>query len=157
MSLFPQPQVTEVILHRSKLMATLWVTSGSDDVAGSVTVPLRWNPAKTDKGKRKEEWASSFTLMKNKQKRAFNTTQLDENAFNYPDWHFNGCLLITATGKCQINGHIRGSHCFKNHTTVFHVDRQGEKKHEGRREGASVVIWASTNVQSEPSVQNTHI
>ncbi|TNN55752.1 hypothetical protein EYF80_034052 [Liparis tanakae] len=47
MSRFPQPQVTEVILHRSKLMATLWVTSGSDGVAGSVTVPLRGNSKPT--------------------------------------------------------------------------------------------------------------
>lgn len=47
MSLLPQPQVTEVILQRSKLMATLCVTSGSEDVVGSVTVPLRWKPAET--------------------------------------------------------------------------------------------------------------
>lgn len=50
MSLLPQPQVTEVILHLSKLMATLCTTSGSDGVAGSVTVPLRWNPAGTARG-----------------------------------------------------------------------------------------------------------
>lgn len=54
MSLLPHPQVTEVILHLSKLMATLCVTSGSDGVAGSVTVPLRWNPAETPRGEEAE-------------------------------------------------------------------------------------------------------
>lgn len=44
MSLFPQLQVTEVILQRSKLMATLQTVSGSDCIAGSVTVPLKWKP-----------------------------------------------------------------------------------------------------------------
>ena len=46
MSLFPQLQVTEVILQRSKLMATLQTVSGSDCIAGSVTVPLKWKPIK---------------------------------------------------------------------------------------------------------------
>lgn len=140
MSLFPQPQVTEVILHRSKLMATLWVISGSDDVAGSVTVPLRWKPAKTQEKK----GGGAIRCM-----------------FNYPDWQFKACSLITMTGNSQLMETSQVSIVFD--TTESNMVWRGSlltgsyewTAKEERSIRKALKIGASPNLQGDPSVQNT--